>query len=616
MGVLSNRTSGKFSLLDPLVKIVITWNRNVCYFCYIFGILGFVSLAYESVSSGVYISENALLPGLVHGQFNSESVAREFLTSIQEEASRYPNGMPYAWIAAQFQQLGLDVGTQDFVLRYNIGPKTNYTGRNVYGILRARRHSSRESVVLAAPYRPPNSVFTPTNGGIALMLAFAKAFRSASYWAKDIIFLVTEHEHLGMEAWLEAYHRVSPAAGLVDSGDLKERAGSIQAAINLEIPEGRASYIDVKIEGLNGQLPNLDLVNLAHRLCRRERVQSTFKKRVDPYDGTSLEGFLENLETMLSMMSSQATGVPTGNHGFFHRFGIEAITLAGYYEPGMHHPIRYHELGRIVEGIFRSLNNLQERFHQSFFFYLLSGTNRYISIGVYMIPFSIMAAPLLLRAVSIWFDLVQSHNAQKDLTSLNYDQVCGIIILCHVFGSCLFLLPSTAAKLGLSYFEFETDESVYYGFILASVIIAMLLMFPVKRIDARAIRCIAHLEMATLMFATALQNISLATFQAFIVTPLFLGTGTASSRKGVFFKRLIVLLAHPVMILHVVLLLDAYRTFPEETPPSILLKSLSAAKRSVMYSLMDSFVYGNKMYDTCIQFYLPIWMLHWLTAGQ
>ncbi len=28
------------------------------------------------------------------------------------------------------------------------------------------------------------------------------------YWAKDIIFLLTEHEQLGMQAWLEAYHQV------------------------------------------------------------------------------------------------------------------------------------------------------------------------------------------------------------------------------------------------------------------------------------------------------------------------------------------------------------------------------------------------------------------------
>ena len=38
-------------------------------------------------------------------------------------------------------------------------------------------------------------------------------------------------------------------------------------------------------------------------------------------------------------------------------------------------------MARVLEGIFRSLNNLLERFHQSFFFYLMPATSRYISIG-------------------------------------------------------------------------------------------------------------------------------------------------------------------------------------------------------------------------------------------
>lgn len=38
-----------------------------------------------------------------------------------------------------------------------------------------------------------------------------------------------------MQAWLEAYHGVScGTSGVLDSGDMKGRAGSIQAAINLE----------------------------------------------------------------------------------------------------------------------------------------------------------------------------------------------------------------------------------------------------------------------------------------------------------------------------------------------------------------------------------------------
>ena len=46
------------------------------------------------------------------------------------------------------------------------------------------------------------------------------------------------------------------------------------------------------------------------------------------------------------------------------------------------------QLGRVLEGICRSLNNLLERFHQSFFFYLLPATNRYISIGKYKFDYS------------------------------------------------------------------------------------------------------------------------------------------------------------------------------------------------------------------------------------
>ena len=50
----------------------------------------------------------------------------------------------------------------------------------------------------------------------------------ASYWARDIIFLVTEHEQLGIEAWLEAYHYTSSGANVIDFGQLDARAGSIQ----------------------------------------------------------------------------------------------------------------------------------------------------------------------------------------------------------------------------------------------------------------------------------------------------------------------------------------------------------------------------------------------------
>jgi len=63
------------------------------------------------------------------------------------------------------------------------------------------------------------------------------------------------------------------------------------------------------------------------------------------------------------------------------RFGIEAITLEGFKKSGKEMEANFYQVGRIVESIVRSLNNLLERFHQSYFFYLLPSTDRYISIG-------------------------------------------------------------------------------------------------------------------------------------------------------------------------------------------------------------------------------------------
>jgi len=53
-----------------------------------------------------------------------------------------------------------------------------YTGRNVYGILRAPRSASIESIVLSVPYRAPSSVFPSTMPGLAVMFQIAQFFRS------------------------------------------------------------------------------------------------------------------------------------------------------------------------------------------------------------------------------------------------------------------------------------------------------------------------------------------------------------------------------------------------------------------------------------------------------
>ena len=59
----------------------------------------------------------------------------------------------------------------------------------------------------------------------------------------------------------------------------------------------------------------------------------------------------------------------------------------------------------MIEGIFRSVNNMLEHFHQSFFLYVLPNTHRYISIGMYMPPLGCLIVPLIVSLLSLWIQI-------------------------------------------------------------------------------------------------------------------------------------------------------------------------------------------------------------------
>lgn len=58
------------------------------------------------------------------------------------------------------------------------------------------------------------------------------------------------------------------------------RAGAIQAALSLELSSDVITSFDVAVEGLNGQLPNLDLVNLFHSFCQKNGLLCTIQGKV------------------------------------------------------------------------------------------------------------------------------------------------------------------------------------------------------------------------------------------------------------------------------------------------------------------------------------------------
>jgi glycosylphosphatidylinositol transamidase len=213
-----------------------------------------------------------------------------------------------------------------------------------------------------------------------------------SLWSKDILFVFPSDSYLGTQAWVDAYHDSHDPSQV---GTLPIKSGALQGAIAVDYAqEQKFKAVQVVYDGINGQLPNLDLINAVVYIAGG---QMGF--------GASLHGtwrtsdkYTDRLRNMIQGMITQGIGHATGAHSSFIPYHVDAITLQPYGK-GWQDEMA---LGRLIEGSFRSLNNLLEHLHQSFFFYLLMGKDRFVSIGTYLPSAMLLAANFTVMAVYLW----------------------------------------------------------------------------------------------------------------------------------------------------------------------------------------------------------------------
>lgn len=147
-------------------------------------------------------------------------------------------------------------------------------------------------------------------------------------------------------------------------------------------------------DGINGQLPNLDLFNTAVAIAHGQMGIAVGLQRMWKHNNS----YAERLLTMLRGMVSQGLGHSSGPHSSFIPYHVDAITLQAVGE-GSQDVI---QLGKCIESTFRSLNNLLEHFHQSFFFYLLMQADRFVSIGTYLPSAMLVAVNFTVMAIALW----------------------------------------------------------------------------------------------------------------------------------------------------------------------------------------------------------------------
>lgn len=395
--------------------------------------------------------------------------------------------------------------------------------------------------------------------------------------------------------------------------------------------------MDVRIEGLNGKLPNLDMFNLVQRIMAREGIASGYKQAPRKKRRHSQSVYEQNLRGMLSMLASQASGVPTGNHGLFHRYRIDALTIAAARRQ-THATLKGNPgsaavpLLKAIEGISRSLNNLLERFHQSFFFYVIVNNDRYISIGDYMPALVALVACAFVKAYLKWATLpsasemeaaaaaASATGSESELPApgeaepdepfdLPYGSVLIYLVATLAIGYLCNVLPLQQYFLEIPMGAAPLTTSVLSFLSLIGFILPFVVVLPPGGLELLHVAFLLIYGCA--MIAIGLLNFALGFFVAVLTVPLVISLETSEENTKSSFRnsiRLLTLILNPMMIVYVIVLAMTFYQFPELPMQKIMLRAATAAMDASAYGLIDSVVsvfwgdYSDGPFDSCSMF--------------
>ncbi|KAI8580554.1 hypothetical protein K450DRAFT_236175 [Umbelopsis ramanniana AG] len=474
-----------------LIGLLRHYIPSISILLYFVGVIWLLLLPYNGYNKETYVSENALLPAQVNVYYsqNDVNIANEFRDRILEVVDKSRESRA-EFIFKELRQAGFHAAIQHYTTKDESFNEAE--GVNAFGIYHAPRSDGTEALLLSAPWVSRTGEYNVN--GIASVLSLAKLFKRNTYWSKDIIILITDESVRGMQAWLNAYHGVDFGSNY--SSDIMPRSGAIQAAINMDFP-GTREYESLAIyfEGANGQLPNLDLINTVITVAKyTAQVPFTLHDN-DAINRpqTPVESYLASLKHLTDTIRFQALGHPSSDAGLALRYKIDAITIHGITATGMHQPFDFHRMGILVESTFRSLNNLLEHLHQSFFFYFLTNAERYVSIGMYMPPVILFACCLVLQSLVLWYSPARDDNLKQETgASLAYSTskknlgACfSVLVTTHAAGLLIFYIVRPAFDFGGAIVAPNTEQVTIVKLSVSCGIAATAILMAVSLISSK-----------------------------------------------------------------------------------------------------------------------------------
>ncbi|PVZ97251.1 hypothetical protein BB558_001894 [Smittium angustum] len=539
MGLLQKTISTK------ITQKILGRLQTISFLLLAISLIWFGLFPFSWYSKHIYISENALLPGQQETNYGNDIALVKTRTQKLREMLENQKVEWSNEILNIFEEFGLESELS------HIKTKKNGNGTTVHGIIRASRGDTVESIVITSPKTTRNKECNAN--GIEVIIGLAKHFSEQNYWSKDIVFVVTDQGEDGIYEWLQSHNTV-----ISGKKNHKYRVSGMQAAFSVELPPS-SKYNEMALfyEGKNGQLPNLDFPNIVREIFSYRSITtlhhgSPICQAVDDSTNSHFTKYLCIAKNLLLGLKNLAFGTTIGLQSPFLESRISSLGIIGvpFDNESQISEGSNMQVGRSIESVVQSLNNLLEYFHQSFFLYLLPENGKYISIGDYIIPIILGSVSILLQGLHLWFNVfVVPEGSEKpsrfEKTNCLYPKIVRSLIssisaLALVLGIGFCLLFISIVVNSNSYFSLFFHGLVHPAFspVIYCAIIGLLYYFLKTRnsylckifsinssgkLEWKPLKGLANIYTACYLCVLSISNYSLSVFYFTIVgIPLLL----------------------------------------------------------------------------------------------
>lgn len=204
----------------------------------------------------------------------------------------------------------------------------------------------------------------------------------------------------------------------IDKASLKniKKMDNIYTSIRIKFldsfNEGYINKVYLKFDSKKGNLPNFDLVNTTIKLLKMRNFDVSLKKV--SFISSSIgcffrKLFAENEDTYLSEERINSISLVIDNRRVWK--DLEKRSMDDLYST--------------IESLVQSLNNLEERFHQSLFFYQLIDTNYFLKITTYFLGTLILCIPFFIHIISLLFREKYTEDDLIVIILMSLLSICG-----------------------------------------------------------------------------------------------------------------------------------------------------------------------------------------------